>query len=99
MPGHLVPDYPKALHNGWKGIQEEAQAVLNAPASTAEQHDLACAIIICADAVNLFMERYLTKVSSLVENEPDLSRRAELEGWLPFLELLDCICSLYSSNP
>ena len=37
VPGHLVPDYPKALRLGWKGIQEEAQAVAADPLSTPEQ--------------------------------------------------------------
>jgi len=26
VPGHLVPDYPKVLRIGWKGIQDEARA-------------------------------------------------------------------------
>jgi len=63
VPGHLVPDYPKALQIGWKGIQDEAQAVAANPANTREQRDLARAIVICADAVCDFTARYSRSVS------------------------------------
>jgi len=27
VPGHLIPDYPMALHIGWRGIRDRARAV------------------------------------------------------------------------
>lgn len=65
VPGHLVPDYPKALRLGWKGIMEEAQGVVDDPASSPTQRDLGRAIVICAQAVRLLMERYSAELERL----------------------------------
>ncbi len=79
VPGHLVPDYPKTLRLGWKGIQAEAQAVVDDPTSSAAQRELARAIVICADAVRLYMERYVAELQRLAAIENDPTRRSELE--------------------
>jgi formate C-acetyltransferase len=79
VPGHLVPDYPKALRLGWSGIQAEAQAVVDDPASTAEQRELARAIVICAEAVRLYMSRYMDEIERLLKAESTPERRGELE--------------------
>ena len=78
VPGHLIPDYPKALRIGWKGIREEAQAILSDPASSPDQKDLARAVILCAEAVPAFMERYAAEAERLAAAEPDPVRKAEL---------------------
>jgi hypothetical protein len=57
VPGHLVPDYPKVLRQGWKGIAGEAGAILADPDLRPEQRNLARAIEISATAVRLLMER------------------------------------------
>ncbi len=69
VPGHLVPDYPKVLRVGWKGIQDEARAYSS---------DLAHAIVICADAVRDFTARYAAEAMRLADAERDPARRAEL---------------------
>jgi hypothetical protein len=58
VPGHLIPDYPRILHHGWRAIQTEADAIASDPASTPEQRDLARAISICADGVRALAGRY-----------------------------------------
>jgi pyruvate formate-lyase/glycerol dehydratase family glycyl radical enzyme len=78
VPGHLVPDYRKALRIGWKGLRDEAQSVASDPASTPEQHDLARAIVICADAVHDYMRRNAAQAEQLAEIETDPARAAEL---------------------
>jgi len=78
VPGHLVPDYPKALRIGWQGIQAEAQAVAESTDSTPEQRDLAHAIMISADAVPLLMGRYVAEIERQVAVENDAARRQEL---------------------
>lgn len=78
VPGHLVPDYPRVLRLGWKGIQAEAQAVLDDPGSTARQRDLARAVIISADAVRLLGERYAAEAERQAGVAADAARRAEL---------------------
>jgi len=92
VPGHLVPDYPKALRIGWSGIQQEAQRVADDPTSTREQRDQARAIVICADAVRIFADRYEAEAYRLADAEMNPARRAELREiarncakvpWLP----------------
>lgn len=79
VPGHLVPDYPRALHLGWKGIRAQAQAVVDDPHSTPEQRDLARAIVIAAEAVRVYMQRYVAELERLLSVEVDPARKAELE--------------------
>jgi pyruvate formate-lyase/glycerol dehydratase family glycyl radical enzyme len=92
VPGHLVPNYPKVLEVGWEGIQEEARAVFDDPASTGEQKDLARAVTISAEAARELAGRYADKAQSLAVNETDPARRDELSEiaricqkvpWLP----------------
>jgi formate C-acetyltransferase len=78
VPGHLVPDYPKVLRIGWKGIVDEAQTVAANPSNTPEQRDLARGIGICADAVHALMERYAAEANRLADAERDPARQAEL---------------------
>jgi hypothetical protein len=51
IPGHLIPDYPRVLREGWRAIQEEAEGVARDSAGLPEQRELARAISICADGV------------------------------------------------
>ena len=78
VPGHLVPDYPKALRLGWQGLQAEARAVADDPASRPEQRDLARAIVISAEALHILTERYAAEAERLAATEPDPVRRGEL---------------------
>ena len=107
VPGHLVPDYPKALHVGWKGIQAEAQAILAKPDITTEQRDLARAIIICADAVPILMERYAAEAERQATAETDPVRQKELREtaricrkvpWLPAETFPEALQSLWSTH-
>ena len=78
VPGHLIPNYPKVLRVGWKGIRDEAQAIANDPNSTREQRDLARAVVICAEAVPEFMARYAAEAERQASEATDSARRAEL---------------------
>jgi formate C-acetyltransferase len=78
VPGHLVPNYRKALRVGWRGLRDEAQAVASDPANTREQRDLARAITICADAVKDYMHRNAVEAERLAVIAPDPARAAEL---------------------
>ncbi len=79
IPGHLIPNYPRLLREGWRGVRDRAEAVANDPASTPEQRSLARAIVICADGVRAFAARYAAEARRLAGREPDPQRRAELE--------------------
>lgn len=107
VPGHLVPDYPRALQIGWKGIQEEAQAVADDPVSTSRQRDLARAIVISAEAVCLLTARYADEARCLAESESDPGRRAELEEiarisrkvpWLPAETFTEALQALWMTH-
>jgi formate C-acetyltransferase len=69
VPGHLIPDYPRILHHGWRTIQAEADAVASDPASTPEQRDLARAISICADGVRALAGRYAAEAERLARDK------------------------------
>ena len=107
VPGHLVPDYPKVLRTGWKGIQAQAETVLFDPASTAEQRRQARAITICADAVRIMADRYEDEAYRLADAESDSARRAELlqiagicakVPWLPADSFPEALQSLWMTH-
>ncbi len=80
VPGHLIPDYPRVLRDGWRAIQAEADAVARDPEASDEQRVLARAISICADGVRALAERYALEALRLAAQESDPGRRAELEA-------------------
>jgi formate C-acetyltransferase len=107
VPGHLVPDYPRALRVGWKGIAEEAEAVLAEEESTQVQRDLARAVVICATAVRLFTERYAAEAEFQARETEDPVRRAELAEvaricrkvpWLPAETFPEALQSLWFTH-
>ena len=107
VPGHLVPDYPKALTIGWKGIQEEAQTVLDDPNSTDEQRDLARGITICADGVKQYMLRNVDVIEQLLSMEANPERLAELKTmlqnclkvpWLPAETFSEALQALWTTH-
>ena len=107
VPGHLVPDYPKALRIGWQGIALEAQAVADDTAATPAQRDQARAIVICAEAVRLFAGRYAAEATRLAEAEADPVRQAELREiariagkvpWLPPETFPEALQALWTTH-
>ncbi len=107
VPGHPVPDYPKALRIGWKGIQDEVLSLLANPGITSQQRDLARAIVICADAVHLLTERYASEAERLAAAETDPGRQAELREiaricrkvpWLPAKTFSEALQSLWTTH-
>lgn len=78
VPGHLIPNYPKALRIGWKGLAAEAAEMLARPDLTPAQRDMARAISIAATAVRLLMDRYAEEAERQAALGGDAERRAEL---------------------
>jgi formate C-acetyltransferase len=98
VPGHLVPDYPKVLRIGWKGIQDEARAYSS---------DLGRAIVVCADAVHEFTARYAVEANRLADAERDPVRREELREiarivakvpWLPPETFPEALQALWTTH-
>jgi formate C-acetyltransferase len=79
IPGHIIPNYPRVLREGFKSIKAEAEEFLTAKADTQEKMDLARAIVICCDSVKEFTNRYAAEAKKLAEKERQPQRREELE--------------------
>ncbi len=78
VPGHLIPNYPRVLREGFRTIKAEADAVVGDPSTSKERRDLARAISICAEAARAFAGRYAGEAERLAAGEADPQRRAEL---------------------
>ncbi|MBN1658937.1 MAG: formate C-acetyltransferase/glycerol dehydratase family glycyl radical enzyme [Anaerolineae bacterium] len=78
VPGHLIPDYPRVLREGWRSIAEEADRVASSASATAERRALATAIKACAEGVHALAGRYAAKAARLAEREVDPTRGEEL---------------------
>jgi len=76
IPGHIIPDYPKVLRIGFKGIKEEAEREMEG--ADQEKRDFLRAIIICCEAVKEFAHRYAEEAKRLAETESDPKRKEEL---------------------
>ncbi|MFA5786003.1 MAG: pyruvate formate lyase family protein [Actinomycetota bacterium] len=79
IPGHLIPNYPKVLRIGLRGIAEEASAAAGDerdPIKRAERQ----AIAIAATAAKALADRYSGEARRLAGEEPDPERKSELEG-------------------
>lgn len=79
IPGHIIPDYPRVLREGFRAIREEADRVAADPDAGAERRALARAIAISADAARALADRYAAEAERLAQTESDPVRRAELE--------------------
>lgn len=79
IPGHLIPNYPRVLREGFRAIYAEAEAVAHDPQASPQRRALARAIAICAEATRAFAARYAAEARRLAAQEPDPARRAELE--------------------
>ena len=107
VPGHLVPDYPKVLRVGWKGIQIEADEIARRPDTPPSKRDLARAVSICADAVRQVGERYATEAERAAAREQDAARRSELSEiaricratpWLPPRTFPEALQALWTTH-
>jgi len=79
IPGHLVPNYPKVLQRGFKGIQQDLKTLLTK--TTAPEHRAWLnALIISCEAPKILSERYAVKAENLAAQEKNPTRRQELEN-------------------
>lgn len=80
-PGHLVPDYPKLLRLGLKGIKEEIGAYETQARGDLRKEILdfyQAARIVCDSAIG-FARRYSRLAGELAERSPDSLRRDQLQ--------------------
>jgi pyruvate formate-lyase/glycerol dehydratase family glycyl radical enzyme len=77
VPGHLIPDYPRVLRDGFAGIHAEL-AALKEEAKDPAHADFLAALMICCEAVRDVAERYAEEAERLAVEEGDGARASEL---------------------
>lgn len=78
IPGHLVPNYPKVLQKGFRGIQEDLKA-LSAKITDPKHQKWLRALILSCEAPRILSERYAAEAERLAKQENNPERRRELE--------------------
>ena len=88
-PGHIIQNHAKVVQEGFRGMKEEAEGLLERTASEAKR-ELLKAIIICCDAIGEFSHRYAEEARRLAGGEKDARRKeellkiAEVCDWVPY---------------
>lgn len=77
VPGHLIPDYPRVLREGFSGIYRALEEIKGNGADEA-QADFLEALMICCLAARNFASRYAAEAQRLAAEEPDPGRAEEL---------------------
>ncbi|MHA1269044.1 MAG: pyruvate formate lyase family protein [Candidatus Helarchaeota archaeon] len=78
IPGHIIPNYPKVLSKGFKGIKSELEKMIK-ESQDPQQIEFLQALIICCDTAKAFAERYAKETLILAELEKNPDRKEELE--------------------
>ena len=102
IPGHLIPNYPKALKKGLKGLVDEVRATIVGDGDPGDA--LRAALIRTAEAARRFAARYAEEAERLANEEADATRRDELREiaricrkvpWEPAETLQEALQSLW----
>lgn len=83
-PGHLVPDYPKLLRLGFRGIRREIDERTSrvSPGDPDRKNKLdfyRAASMVC-DAAVAYAHRYARLAEEMADRTPNVDRRAQLRG-------------------
>jgi formate C-acetyltransferase len=79
VPGHLIPDYPRALREGLRGISEDLES-RRAKAESSDEVEFLEALIVCCQAARELAARYADEAERLAAEEEDAARAGELAG-------------------
>jgi len=77
VPGHLIPDYPRVLREGFAGIFAEL-VQLEKETADPEKKDFLRALMVCCGAVRSVAARYADEADRLAAEEEDTGRAEEL---------------------
>jgi len=77
VPGHIIPNYPKVLRLGFRGMAAELQELQRTHTDRAKR-DFLRALTVCCEAACALAERYAAEAERLAARETDDQRRAEL---------------------
>ncbi|MBD3407472.1 MAG: hypothetical protein GF411_15245, partial [Candidatus Lokiarchaeota archaeon] len=78
VPGHLIPNYAKALRIGLEGLVNEYQQLLEDVISD-EHREFVEALIVSLKTADILSKRYAEKAKKLAEAESNPVRKDELE--------------------
>ena len=76
-PGHLIPDYPRALRMGLKGLVSYFEGLKDEPGNESKR-DFLDALIICCEGARALAARYAAEARRLAGECGDDTRREEL---------------------
>lgn len=76
-PGHIIPDYPRALKMGLKGLADYFKELRDKAADDGRKEFLS-ALIICCEGARELAERYAREAGRLADDCADPARKAEL---------------------
>ncbi len=79
IPGHLIPNYPRVLSVGFRGIVEDLEGQRQQAKDSAAK-DFLRALIISCEAVPLLAARYAAEAERLAGEEAEEERREELRA-------------------
>ncbi len=77
VPGHIIPDYPRVLHDGFLGMAEYFRGLVNSTEDPTHK-DFISALIICLEAARDFAARYASEAEKTATREQDAARKEEL---------------------
>jgi len=105
VPGHLIPDYPKILRGGFRGVSAEIHRELDRE-SDPEKRAALEAFLIAAEAPREFAARYATEADRLsVEAAPDragelreIARICRKVPWEPAETFQEALQSLWFTH-
>jgi len=106
VPGHIIPNYPKVLRLGFRGIVAELEEKLQ-EARGKKRQDFLRALIISCEAAAAFASRYAEEADRLAAEESDTSRCEELRQiaaicrkvpWNPAQSLQEALQALWFTH-
>jgi len=77
VPGHLIPDYPRILREGFSGAYAEFEKLKDGTANPGHK-DFLDALMVCCEAARDFAARYAAEAERLAEEEGNAERAMEL---------------------
>ena len=77
VPGHLIPDYPRVLRQGFSGIYQDLER-MKEEAKDPEKADFLQALMVCCEAARDVAMRYAEEAEKQAGEEDDEVRAAEL---------------------
>jgi formate C-acetyltransferase len=78
IPGHIIPDYPRVLREGFSGIYRDLQQRMER-AGDEEKRQFYQALMVCCEAARDLAHRYAEEAGRLAKEEADPVRAEELK--------------------